>query len=187
MIVPKLHYKQFNINVDFVEENGVVLYVIKNNEFIGYLVIGDEVKENVKSVINELKSNGIKKTVILSGDNINNVKQVANEVVVDDYFAELLPVDKVNKVEELQKSATKYVSAKGQAIILNNLLDNNLLNEEEIDVVKRGRNYKRSSHPKHTDIITYKLSTGFEALIGYLYLSKKTQRLEEILKHIEVK
>ena len=94
--------KQFNINVDFVEENGVVLYVIKNNEFIGYLVIGDEVKENVKSVINELKSNGIKKTVILSGDNINNVKQVANEVVVDDYFAELLPVDKVNKVEELQ-------------------------------------------------------------------------------------
>ena len=90
-------------------------------------------------------------------------------------------------MEDLQKVAVKYVSAKGQASILTNLLDNSLLTEEEIDVVKRGRNYKRSSHPKHTDIITYKLSTGFEALIGYLYLSKNRDRLEEILKYIEVK
>ena len=79
------------------------------------------------------------------------------------------------------------VSAKGQAVILNNLLENNTLTEEEVEVVKRGRNYKRSSHPKNTDIITYKLSTGFETLIGYLYISKKTDRLNEILERIEVK
>ena len=47
-------------------------------------------------------------------------------------------------------------------------------------------NYKRSSHPKHTDVVTYKYSTGFEALIGYLYLGNKKDRLEEILNKIEV-
>lgn len=109
------------------------------------------------------------------------------DAIYEIYVREELIKQGIAKVEELQQHATKYVSAKGQAQILTNLLENNLLTEEEIDVVKRGRNYKRSSHPKHTDIITYKLSTGFEALIGYLYLSEEKERLEEILKNIEVK
>lgn len=103
------------------------------------------------------------------------------------YVRESLIKKGIQKVEELQKSATKYVSAKGQANILNYLIDNNLLTKEELDVVKRGRNNKRSNHPKNTDIITYKMSTGFEALIGYLYLSNKKDRLNEILNNIEVK
>lgn len=109
------------------------------------------------------------------------------DAVYEIYIREKLIKNGLAKVEDLQKSAITYVSAKGQANILTNLLDNNILTEEEIEIVKRGRNYKRSSHPKHTDIITYKLSTGFEALIGYLYLSNNHQRLEEILKQIEVK
>ena len=109
------------------------------------------------------------------------------DAVYEIYIRESLIKKGLAKVEDLQKSAITYVSAKGQANILTNLLDNNILTEEEIEIVKRGRNYKRSSHPKHTDIITYKLSTGFEALIGYLYLSNNHQRLEEILKQIEVK
>lgn len=109
------------------------------------------------------------------------------DAIYEIYIRESLIKKGLAKVEDLQKSAITYVSAKGQASILTNLLDNNILTEEEIEIVKRGRNYKRSSHPKHTDIITYKLSTGFEALIGYLYLSNNHQRLEEILKRIEVK
>lgn len=93
----------------------------------------------------------------------------------------------IAKVEELQKHAVEYVSAKGQAKILTTLLDDNVLSEEEIEVVKRGRNYKRATHPRNTDIITYKLSTGFEALIGYLYLTNNLDRLNEILGMIEVK
>lgn len=93
----------------------------------------------------------------------------------------------IAKVEELQKISIKYVSAKGQAKILNNLMDQNILTEIELDIVRRGRNYKRSSHPKHTDIITYKYATGFEALIGYLYLSNQHVRLTQILDYIEVK
>ena len=92
----------------------------------------------------------------------------------------------IQKVELLQKKAVDYVSAKGQAKILTHLIDNNLLTKEELDVVKRGRNNKRSNHPKNTNIVTYKLSTGFEALIGYLYLNNNLKRLKEILEFIEV-
>ena len=63
-------------------------------------------------------------------------------------------------------------------------MDNNLLTEIELDVVKRGRNYKRTSHPKNTDIITYKMSSGFEAMIGYLYLNNDKDRLNEIINYI---
>ncbi len=108
------------------------------------------------------------------------------DAVYEVYIREKLLSLGNTKVEELQKQAINYVSAKSQCRILNNLLDNNILTTEEIDIVKRGRNYKRASHPKNTDIITYKMSTGFEALIGYLYLDNQKERLEEILKNIEV-
>lgn len=95
-------------------------------------------------------------------------------------------ITKYAKVDELQKRKIEYVSAKGQVKILEDLINNNVLNEDELDIVKKGRNYKRAMHPKNTDIITYKKSTGFEALIGYLYL-KDMDRLNEILNYIEVK
>lgn len=108
------------------------------------------------------------------------------DAIYEVYIRESLIKKGLAKVEDLNKVATTYVSAKGQANILEKLLSDNLLTEEELDIVKRGRNYKRSSHPKHTDIVTYKHSTGFEALIGYLYLSNNIDRLKEILNQIEV-
>lgn len=109
------------------------------------------------------------------------------DAVYDTYIRKKLIGLGIQKVEELQNKAIEYVSAKGQVKILNYLMDNNILSDFELDIVKRGRNNKRSSHPKNTDILTYKLSTGFEALIGYLYLSNKIDRLEEILSFIEVR
>lgn len=102
------------------------------------------------------------------------------------YIREELIKQGINNIEKLQKKQVEYVSAKGETKILNHLIDNNILTEEELDIVKRGRNYKNNSHPKNTDIITYKLSTGFESLLGDLYISNKN-RLEEILNLIEVK
>ena len=81
--------------------------------------------------------------------------------------------------------AVKYVSAKGEVRIFQELKDKNILTKEEIELVRRGRNNKKLSHPKNTDIVTYKLSTGFEALLGNLYLHDK-KRLQEILEKIEV-
>ena len=121
---------------------------------------------------------------------VNTVNIVAlaylGDAIYEVYVRECLLRCGIVKVEELQKRAVLYVSAKGQAKILDSLVDGDILTEEEMAVVRRGRNYKRGSHPKHTDIITYKMSTGFEALIGYLYLSGNVSRLEEILRYIEV-
>lgn len=108
------------------------------------------------------------------------------DAVYEVYIREYLIKKNIAKVDDLQREAIKYVSAKSQCKILNHLLENNILTEEEIDIVKRGRNYKRTTHPKNTDIITYKMSTGFEALIGYLYFTNQKERLEEIIKNIEV-
>ena len=102
------------------------------------------------------------------------------------YIREKLIYNGLCKVDDMQKEAVKYVSARSQSKIVTDMIDSNFLSEEEIDVVKRGRNYKRNIHPKNTDIITYKISTGFEALIGYLYLKDK-ERLMEVLNFIEVK
>ena len=102
------------------------------------------------------------------------------------YIREKLLTIGINDPNILQKKSIEYVSAKGQVKILNNLINNNILTEEEISIVKRGRNNKKDNHPKNTDIITYKLSTGFETLLGELYLNNKI-RLKEILNLIEVK
>lgn len=81
----------------------------------------------------------------------------------------------------LHKKSIKYVSAKAQAKIIHKLEEEKLLTEEEIDIVRRGRNSNPHSTAKNADIIDYKYATGFEALIGYLYLEEKKERLEEIL------
>ena len=120
---------------------------------------------------------------------INNINVIVlaylGDAIYEVYIRECLINKGINKVERLQEESVKYVSAKGQAKILDNLISTGILNEEESDIVKRGRNYKRSAHPKNTDIATYKYATGFETLIGYLYLTNK-DRLNEILNQIEV-
>ena len=105
--------------------------------------------------------------------------------VYEVYIREYLISKGIVYVVDLQKEAIKYVSAKSQAKILDYLVNNNYISEEEVNIVKRGRNYKRDSHPKNTDIITYKKSTGFECLVGYLYLSKNINRLDEIMNIIK--
>lgn len=85
------------------------------------------------------------------------------------------------KPNQLQKKATEFVSAKGQAKVLNTLLERNFLTEEEMAVYKRGRNAKSYSLPKNTDAATYNLSSAFEAVIGYLYLGEDEARLMEWL------
>ena len=104
------------------------------------------------------------------------------DAVYEVYIRKSLIDKNIALVDDLQKVAINYVSAKSQSKILNFLIDNGVLTLEEMDVVKRGRNYKRASHPKNTDILTYKNSTGFEALIGYLYLNNNKERLDNIMK-----
>lgn len=86
------------------------------------------------------------------------------------------------KPNKLHKEATNYVSAKAQSAVLHYMLDEKLLSEEEEAVVRRGRNAKSGTVPKNTDVQTYRYSTAFEALIGYLYGSKQEERLNELIR-----
>ena len=90
----------------------------------------------------------------------------------------------INKVNNLQKVVTNYVCASSQAKIIEYLINNNLLKDDELEIVKRGRNAKVSSHPKNTDILTYKWATSLECLFGYLYLKEDNLRIKEIMKII---
>ncbi|HZG73254.1 MAG TPA: Mini-ribonuclease 3 [Chondromyces sp.] len=87
------------------------------------------------------------------------------------------------KPHQLHKEATYYVSAKAQAQILHKMKEEGLLTEEELAVVRRGRNAKSGTVPKNTDVQTYRHSTAFEALIGYLFLIQETKRMEELIHY----
>ena len=84
------------------------------------------------------------------------------------------------KPHKLHIEAIKYVKAKAQADILIKIEDK--LTEPEKEIVKRGRNAENHHLPKNATVQDYMYSTGFEALIGYLYLTKQDERLEEILR-----
>ena len=117
-------------------------------------------------------------------DNLNSLELAyIGDAVFEVKIREYLLKKGIRKVNNLQTEAKKFVSAKGQREILNNLNDNNFLNDEELDIVKHARNYKSLSKPKNTDIITYKYATGFEALIGYLYINN-SDRLQQIIDKI---
>nr|WP_208559826.1 Mini-ribonuclease 3 [Marinilactibacillus kalidii] len=85
------------------------------------------------------------------------------------------------KPNQLHRLATNYVSAKAQAWLIDALLEEELLTSEEIDYYKRGRNAKSYSKAKNTDGSTYNKSSGFEAVMGYLYLTKQEDRLHELI------
>ena len=104
--------------------------------------------------------------------------------IYETYIRKYLIYKGISKVKELQSESIKYVSAKGQALFLKEMIEKNFFNEEELNIVMCARNHKSNHKPKNCDIITYKNATGFEALIGYLYLEEKINRIEEIINYI---
>ena len=82
---------------------------------------------------------------------------------------------------QLHREATKYVSAKAQANLISLMLEEGILTEKEEDIYKRGRNANSHTKAKNTDIVTYRMSTGFEAVMGYLHMTEDIERLEELI------
>lgn len=110
-----------------------------------------------------------------------NVKTLAyiGDVVYELYVREHVISNSHEQVNKLHKKTIKYVSAKAQAKIVEALQDE--LSIDEKDIIRRGRNADANTVPKNTDVVTYKIATGFEALIGYLYLSKNETRLKDLI------
>jgi len=106
------------------------------------------------------------------------------DCIYENYVRRFLINKKIGNVNSLQTESINYVSAKAQAKFLEELINKDFFTEEEISVIKRARNYKSNSHPKNTDIITYKHATSLEAVIGYLDLTNRKDRIDEIMKYI---
>lgn len=99
------------------------------------------------------------------------------EVRVREMLIEQDPHD----VNKLHRRAVQYVSAAGQAKAMKKLADG-FLTEEEVRLYKRARNHRSMSRPKNTDPRIYKIATGFEALLGYLFLAEESDRLDEVIE-----
>ena len=91
----------------------------------------------------------------------------------------------ITNTKYLQEKSVAFVSAKAQANFIQYLLDKKVLNDTEISMFKRGRNAKSHHNPKNTEMIDYRRSTGVEALVGYLYLKKDKERLDEIMQKVK--
>lgn len=104
----KLFFKQ-GVSVPKVDTIGTVIY-IGTDKCLGYIVIGDKIKPSATNLINDLKMLNINRLVILSGDNEDVTKKVALKIGIDEYYFNLLPVDKVQKLKEIKgESFTAFV------------------------------------------------------------------------------
>lgn len=106
------------------------------------------------------------------------------DTIYENYVRRYLIEQGIGNVNDLQTASISYVSAKAQAKFLTELIAKDFFSEEELSVIKRARNYKSHSHPKNCDIVTYKHATGLEALIGYLEMLKRRDRIDEIMDNI---
>ncbi|WP_054639557.1 Mini-ribonuclease 3 [Lactococcus fujiensis] len=122
---------------------------------------------------------------LLNGIALAYIGDAVYEVFVRDYLLSL----GITKPSQLQKNATRFVSAKAQAAIISAMEETNFLTEDELIYFKRGRNAHSKTTAKNTDVVTYRISTGFEAVFGILHLTHQEERLNKIwefcLKHIE--
>ncbi|HFI0787483.1 TPA: Mini-ribonuclease 3 [Streptococcus suis] len=87
----------------------------------------------------------------------------------------------LTKPNKLHGEANKYVSAKAQASLIVALLEAQQLNEKEEEIYRRGRNANSHTKAKNADIVTYRMSTGFEAVLGYLHMTNQFERLDELI------
>ena len=103
------------------------------------------------------------------------------DAVYSMYIRRHLIFQGLTKPNQLHREATKYVSAKAQANLIFLMLEEGILTEKEEDIYKRGRNANSHTKAKNTDIVTYRMSTGFEAVMGYLHMTEAIERLEELI------
>ncbi len=144
-------------------------------------------KDAVTNDLNNTLFSQIKQSFSCGEKDANAYSPLALAYIGDDVFdlvIRTVVVEKANRpAHELHIEAVKYVKAQAQAKMIEALLEKEgFLTEEEIDIYKRGRNAKSYTSAKNASIHDYRKATGFEALLGYLYLSGRQQRLVEIVR-----
>ncbi|MGX7195889.1 Mini-ribonuclease 3 [Enterococcus olivae] len=104
------------------------------------------------------------------------------DAIYEVYIRDYLVSQGQTRPNQLHRMATHFVSAKAQASLVQAMLEAAILTEEEENFYRRGRNSKSHTSAKNADITTYRISTGFEALMGYLHLTEQKERLEELIQ-----
>lgn len=127
--------EKFNIEYSKINEIGTVIYIAINKKYCGYIVISDVIKPDSKMTIEKLKQNRIKQTIMLTGDLDNVASDIAKELNIDKYYAELLPDEKVEKMKDLDKIKSK----KGKLIFVGDgINDAPVLNLADIGIAMGG-------------------------------------------------
>ena len=108
--------QQEKISCDEADESGTLVYVAYDKQYQGHIVIADELKQDAKDAISKMKACGIKKIVMLTGDNEETAKAVAEQLGITEYHAQLLPGDKVRLFEEIMEKADGKIAFVGDGI-----------------------------------------------------------------------
>ena len=149
---------------------GTILYIAIDGKYAGYILIADKIKDDAKQTIEELKKNDIKQTIMLTGDKKEVGESVAKEVGIDKVYTELLPTDKVQKVEELLKTK----SPKGKlAFVGDGINDAPVLTLADIGIAMGGLGADSAIEAADIVIMTDEPSK----IINAIKLSKKTMRI----------
>ena len=174
--------KEKNISYTKCKDVGTVVYVAVENEFIGFILISDEIKEDSSKAIKDLKENRINKIVMLTGDRKEVADDVAKKLEIDEVYSELLPDGKVEKVEEMIKS--KYKNEK-LAFVGDGINDAPVLALADIGIAMGGLGSDSAIEAADMVIMTDEPSKINEAI----KISKKTMRIvrENIVFAITVK
>lgn len=140
------------------------------------------VKDDIK-LINDIKE----KIPEINGVDIRTIPPLTlayvGDSVMDMFVRTYFATTTHETVQNLNSRAIKVVNASSQAKLLMSLQE--ILTDEEKDVARRGRNAKSATKPKHADVNDYRLATGLEALLGYLFINGNTERLCEIFAYMK--
>ena len=162
--------EKFNIKYDKINSIGTIVHVAIDNEYKGNIVISDEIKEGSRDAIKGLKEIGVSQTIMLTGDNKNVAEKVSNLVGVDKVYSELLPGDKVEKVEEIINGNR----SKGKVIFVGDgINDAPVLARADIGVAMGG--IGSDAAIEAADVVLMKDDP--EALVSAIKVARKTNKI----------
>ena len=127
--------KQFDIPYEVCTAIGSIVYIAENSKFAGSIVVADTIKQSSKNAIQKLKSLGIQNIIMLTGDNAATAKQISEELALNEYYAELLPQ---NKVEILEKILKKQNNNANVAFVGDGINDAPVLARADIGIAMGG-------------------------------------------------
>ena len=161
---------KYNIKFEEVNKIGTIVYVAVENEYVGYILISDEIKEEITNSICTMKEIGIRKTVMLTGDKRDIGEEIAKSVEIDEVYTELLPTD---KFEILENIINKEENGKKVAFVGDGINDAPSLARADVGIAMGGIGSDAAIEAADIIIMTDEISK----IIDAISISKKTLKI----------